>query len=106
MDELIPCKLDKMPNGYLDSLNNAKICDLNTPTASTITARYYKGIGAHKDNMCIVVAMRGRNPQNPSDRTVGAPTEQRLEPNSQGICNCLTSVTKDNLVLEIRANED
>lgn len=47
-----------------------------------------------------IVAMRGRNPDNPSDRTVGAPTEQRLEPNSQGICNTLTSVTKDNLVME------
>ena len=35
-----------------------KICDVDTPTASTITSRYYKGIGAHKDNMCIV-AMRG-----------------------------------------------
>lgn len=48
----------------------------------------------------IIVAMRGRNPDNPSDRTVGSPTEQRLEPNSQGICNTLTSVQKDNMVLE------
>ena len=47
-----------------------------------------------------IVAMRGRNPENPSDRTVGIPTEQRLEPNSQGICNTLTSVQKDNLVME------
>ena len=47
-----------------------------------------------------IVAMRGRNPDNPSDRTTGAPTEQRLEPNSQGICNTLTSVQKDNLVME------
>ena len=47
-----------------------------------------------------IVAMRGRNPDNPSDRTVGSPTEQRLEPNSQGICNTLTSVQKDNLVVE------
>lgn len=47
-----------------------------------------------------IVAMRGRNPDNPSDRTVGAPTEQRLELNSQGICNTLTSVQKDNMVLE------
>lgn len=47
-----------------------------------------------------VVAMRGRNPDNPSDRTAGSPTEQRLEPNSQGICNTLTSVQKDNMVLE------
>lgn len=48
----------------------------------------------------IIVAMRGRNPDNPSDRTTGSPTEQRLEPNSQGICNTLTSVQKDNLVIE------
>lgn len=48
----------------------------------------------------IIVAMRGRNPDNPSDRTVGSPTEQRLEPNSKGICNTLTSVQKDNLVME------
>lgn len=48
----------------------------------------------------IIVAMRGRNPDNPSDRTVGSPTEQRLEVNMQGTSNCLTSVQKDNLVLE------
>lgn len=33
-------------------------------------------------------------------------TEQRLEPNSEGLCNTLTSVQKDNYVLEIRVNED
>ena len=47
-----------------------------------------------------IVAMRGRNPDNPSDRTVGSLTEQRLEPNMQGTSNCLTSVQKDNLLLE------
>lgn len=99
LEEQIPCKLDKMPNGHLDSLDNAEICDINTPTASTVTSRYYKGIGSHKDNMCIV-AMRGRNPDNPSDRAAGNPTEQRLEVNMQGTSNCLTSVQKDNLVIE------
>ncbi len=48
----------------------------------------------------ICVAMRGRNPDNPSDRTTGANTEQRLEPNSQGITNTITSVQKDNLIVE------
>ncbi len=99
LEEQIPCKLNKMLEGHLDSLDNAKICDIDTPTASTVTARYYKGIGAHKDNMCIV-AMRGRNPDNTSDRTAGSPTEQRLEVNMQGTSNCLTSVQKDNLLLE------
>ena len=47
-----------------------------------------------------IVASRGRNPENPSDRTVGAPTEQRLEPNFSGTTNCLTSVQKDNYVCE------
>lgn len=47
-----------------------------------------------------IVASRGRNPENPSDRTVGAPTKQRLEPNFSGATNCLTSVAKDNYVCE------
>lgn len=47
-----------------------------------------------------IVAMRGRNPDNPSDRTAGNPTEQRLEVNMQGTSNCLTSVQKNNLLLE------
>lgn len=46
-----------------------------------------------------IVAMRGRKPDNPSDRTTGSPTEQRLEINMQGTSNCLTSVQKDNMVL-------
>lgn len=46
-----------------------------------------------------IVAMRGRNPENPSDRTAGSQTEQRLEINMQGTSNCLTSVQKDNMVL-------
>lgn len=66
-----------------------------------LTARYYK-TGAEdvyiEEPFC--VAMRGRNPDNSSDRTVGAPTEQRLEPNSQGITNTITSVQKDNLIIE------
>lgn len=56
-----------------------------------------------KDNYIFekqIVAMRGRNPDNPSDRMAGILTEQRLEPNSQGICNTLTSVQKDNMVME------
>lgn len=44
-------------------------------------------------------ASRGRNPENPSDRTTGAPTEQRLEINKDGTSNTLTSVQKDNYVV-------
>lgn len=52
-----------------------------------------------------IVAMRGRNPDNPSDRTTGSPTEQRLEVNTQGTSNCLTSVQKDNMVLVKQATK-
>lgn len=52
-----------------------------------------------------IVAMRGRNPENPSDRTTGSPTEQRLEANMQGMSNCLTSVQKDNMVLVKQATK-
>ena len=70
-------------------------------------ARVYKDVSptlrSSKNNeLKTIVAMRGRNPENPSDRTVGAKTEQRLEPNGDGVCNTLTSVQKDNLVLEAK----
>ena len=52
----------------------------------------------------IIVAMRGRNPDNPSDRSPGIPLEQVIEPNEHGIANALTSVTKDNLVLEAKGD--
>nr|DAR71901.1 MAG TPA: Cytosine specific methyltransferase [Caudoviricetes sp.] len=61
-----------------------------------------EGGGTQQIKVCEsqIVAMRGRNPDNPSDRTNGSPTEQRLEVNMQGTSNCLTSVQKDNLLLE------
>lgn len=55
-----------------------------------------------KDNLVIepiTCAMRGRNTQNPSDRTSGIPCSQRLKPGSN-IANCLTTVQKDSLVME------
>lgn len=75
-------------------------------TCRTIKSQYQKnGIDNFENQSSygatgVIVAMRGRNPDNPSDRTAGSQTEQRLEPNSQGICNTLTSVQKDNMVLE------
>lgn len=43
----------------------------------------------------IIVAMRGRYADDKETKT-----EQRLEPNTNGMCNTLTSVQKDNLVME------
>lgn len=68
-----------------------------SPNITTI-----EGGGTQQIKICEsqIVAMRGRNPDNPSDRSVGSPTEQRLEVNAQGASNCLTTVQKDNLVIE------
>jgi len=79
----------------------------NQDKASCFTAGGNSG-GNHSDmdlivqNAVEIVAMRGRNPENPSDRTTGAPTEQRLEPRGDGKTNCLTTVQKDNLVYSYR----
>lgn len=47
----------------------------------------------------ITCAMRGRNPDNPSDRNPGIELEQRLELGGD-IANCITTVQKDSLVAE------
>lgn len=49
----------------------------------------------------MIVASRGRNPDNPKDRRSGIHLEQILEPNLTGVTNTITSVCKDNYVLEI-----
>ena len=47
----------------------------------------------------ISVAMRGRNPDNPSER---GNYKQRIEPNMSGVANTITSVQKDSMVAEHR----
>ncbi len=70
--------------------------------AYTITANPMSDRG----QMVIACAMRGRNPDNPSDRSKGSPTEQRLEFNEQGTTNTITTVQKDNLIVcEERTDE-
>ena len=54
----------------------------------------------------IGVAMRGRPIDNPSGRIAGLPTVQRLEPCVYGGINTLTSVAKDNMILEIMEDDD
>ena len=56
--------------------------------------------GGWRQPSVVIGASRGRNPENPSDRTVGSPTEQRLEINKQGTSNTITTVQKDNYVIE------
>lgn len=54
----------------------------------------------------ICVASRGRNPENPKSREAGLHTEQHLEPRTDGKTNCLTSVKKDNLVMQVNPSTE
>lgn len=91
----------KQKEGCRFKFNPAKSFNIK---AKTINARYYK-MGVDDNYIC--VAMRGRNKDNPNDRTAGSPTEQRLEPKTDGKTNTLTTVSKDNLILgcDIRTDE-
>lgn len=80
-----------------DGISPTVHCQQGGNTELKIAENFVLG-GGEEDP--VIVAMRGRNPDNPSDRTKGAPLEQRLEANEQGLCNSLTTVQKDNLVME------
>jgi len=75
--------------------------NMSVPNSATRRGRVGNGQAQILDtqsNQAVIVAQRGRNPNNPSDRTKGAFMQQRLEPNTQGTTNTLTSVAKDNLL--------
>lgn len=78
--------------------------NLEHPNSETRRGRVGKQVAQTLTTSCnqgvMIGAMRGRNLENPSDRTPGAPTQQMLEINENGTSNCLTSVQKDNLVVE------
>lgn len=77
------------------------------PDSETRRGRVGKGVAQTLDCACNqgviepqIGAIRGRNPDNPKSRTAGEPTEQMLEINESGTSNCLTTVQKDNVVVE------
>lgn len=70
--------------------------------AATITAQPCGSAGGQTALYAVepvIGAIRGRNPDNPSDRKPGIPTQQRLEIGSD-VSNTLTTVQKDNVVVE------
>ena len=87
-------KMDHTLDNTLESANRIYSKDGICPTISTCAGGNIQP--KIIDELKTIVGMRGRNPENPSDRTAGIKTEQRLEPNGDGLCNTLTSVQKDN----------
>lgn len=70
------------------------------PRTDGVSPTLTEAMGKGGGQTPIIVAMRGRNPENPSDRTPGISLKQRLEVNEKGLCNALTTVQKDNLVMD------
>lgn len=89
--------------GYEEATEDDSI-NLSVPNSETRRGRVGKGVAQTLDTGCnqgiMIGAFRGRNTDNPSDRTTGISTEQRLEINKDGVSNTLTSVQKDNVVVE------
>lgn len=71
-----------------------------TPRTDGLSPTLTEAMGKGGGQTPVIVAMRGRNPENSSDRTAGISIEQRFEENTKGLCNALTTVQKDNLVME------
>lgn len=89
-------KVDKLTNSLFNQ-ERTRIQDANS-VWETVLARDWKDPKCVKEPL--PCASRGRNPDNPSDRTPGVPTEQRLEIKTDGCSNTLTTVEKDNYVLQ------
>lgn len=94
--------------GYIDKGNGShesnEVIDSNG-LCSTICAgqgvKYWINHVEVKKMEQQIVAMRGRDKDNPNHRGPATENyEQRLEPNENGVCNTITSVQKDNMVLE------
>lgn len=90
-----PCIVQK-PHGY----NKGGLKEL----APSLTISSYEQNNHIIEPM--ICASRGRNPENPSSRVAGEPTEQRIEVNTKGLANTLTTVQKDNYVLEPKIIDD
>ena len=93
------CGVGDTVDAFNKKVNRSGVCPTITTRPEGFKTAILPIVEDKSDNP-VIVAMRGRNPANPSDRTAGAPLEQRLEVNGKGLCNALTSVQKDNLVLE------
>ncbi|RHM97153.1 DNA cytosine methyltransferase [Dielma fastidiosa] len=92
--------------GYAEAHEGDSI-NLEQPNSKTRRGRVGKGVAQTLTTSCnqaviepIICASRGRNPNNPKSRVPDEPTEQMLEVNQSGCSNTLTTVQKDNYVLE------
>ena len=79
---------------------------INFEHPNSKTRRGRVGVGQTLTTSCnqgiAIGAIRGRNPDNPKSRKSGLETTQMLEINKNDTSNCLTTVQKDNVVVEYK----
>lgn len=83
-----------------DMQNRAYHIDGIAPTLDTNSDKKiieYKGKEVELPAVC---ASRGRNLENPTNRTPGQKLEQTIEINTDGVSNTLTTVQKDNYIID------
>lgn len=103
--------------GYIE-MDLPGVCDLSYPNSKTRRGRVQENgkvsptLTASSQDICYIeyngkmvnlpciAASRARNPENPSDRSAGMPKEQRLEINTKGTSNTITSIPKDNYAID------
>lgn len=99
-----------VPN-VLEEIRPIQVAQIYDPKENPMNGRVYSqdGIaptlrtptgGLSEPKIAVSCAIRGRNPENPSDKTDGINTEQRIELGGD-VANCLTSVQKDSMVIEL-----
>lgn len=89
---------------------------INLTFPESDTRRGRVGVGQTLDTSCNqgvlvsstprIAPIRGRNPENPTSRETGLPTQQMLEINQNGTSNALTTVQKDNVVIQLNTSKE
>lgn len=100
---VIEPKIKRLGNLYDENAGGARAGNVYAPDGLAPALQTAQGGNRQPlifSNDPVICRSIGRNPDNPSDRTAGIPTEQRLEPNTDGVSNTLTTVQKDNYLLE------
>lgn len=87
---------------YVDQDKINVIGELDRPDHHEQANRVYDSNGLDSPMIMEIGALRGRNLEDISNRTSGIDTEQILEMNSHGVSNTLTTVQKDNVVVETK----
>lgn len=86
-------RLEEMNNGFIKTKNSEDNTIMNTLTTNSEAF----GVCVKEPRIC---ASRGRNPNDPTSRKSGEHLEQMIELGPKGLSNTLTTIQKDNYLLE------